>query len=70
KIRGVFNAVAMLDDETRQRGISTVSAGNTAQALAWAGRHFGVRARSVMPDTAPRTKIEAVIAYGGEPVLV
>jgi threonine dehydratase len=70
KIRGVFNAVATLSDDDRRRGLSTVSAGNTAQALAWAGRHFDVPARSVMPDTAPASKVEAVIGYGGEPVLV
>ena len=70
KIRGVFNAVASLAPEVRGRGISTVSAGNTAQALAWAGRYFGVSARSLMPENAPASKIEAVRAYGGEPVLV
>ncbi len=70
KIRGVFNAVASLSLQARANGISTVSAGNTAQALAWAGRYFGVSARSVMPDTAPATKIEAMIKYGGTPVLV
>ncbi|MCH7813064.1 MAG: pyridoxal-phosphate dependent enzyme [Planctomycetes bacterium] len=70
KIRGVFNAVASLDPEARAKGLSTVSAGNTAQALAWVGRHFGVPSRSLMPDTAPKTKIEAVKRYGGEPVLV
>ncbi len=70
KIRGVFNAVASLSDETRQLGLSTVSAGNTAQALAWTGRHFGVPVRSIMPDTAPTSKVEAVRAYGGEPILV
>lgn len=70
KIRGIFHAVACMDETLRARGISTVSAGNTAKALAWCGRHFGVPARSLMPDTAPRTKIEAVRALGGEPVLV
>ncbi len=70
KIRGVYNAVASMPDERRSRGLSTVSAGNTAQALAWCGRRFGVPARSIMPDSAPATKIEAVRAYGGEPVLV
>lgn len=68
KIRGVYHAVARRGD--RAAGLETVSAGNTAQALAWCGRHFGVEARSVMPDTAPRTKIEAVEALGGIPVLV
>lgn len=70
KIRGVFHAVSQLDASERARGISTVSAGNTAKALAWTGRHFGVEARSLMPEGAPRTKIEAVRAYGGTPVLV
>ena len=70
KIRGVFNAVARLSEAQRRVGISTVSAGNTAQAVAWAGRFFGVSARSLMPDTAPQAKIDAVRGYGGEPVLV
>ena len=70
KLRGVFNAVAALSESERGRGVSTVSAGNTAQALAWSARYFGVRARSLMPESAPSAKIEAVRAYGGEPVLV
>ena len=70
KIRGIYHAVASLSDQERSRGISTVSAGNTAQALAWCGRHFGIPARSLMPDSAPLNKIDAVRAYGGEPVLV
>jgi len=70
KIRGVFNAVASLQEVERQRGLSTVSAGNTAQALCWAGRFFDVPARSVMPDTAPAGKIDAVRRYGSTPVLL
>jgi threonine dehydratase len=70
KIRGVFNAVASLSQAEKARGISTVSAGNTAQALAWAARYFGISSRSIMPDTAPLPKIEAVKAYGGIPVLI
>ena len=69
KLRGVFNAVASLSPDERNKGISTVSAGNTAQALAWSGRYFGISARSIMPDTAPLPKIEAVKAYGGFPVI-
>lgn len=69
KLRGVFNAVASLSAEEKAKGVSTVSAGNTAQALAWSARHFGISARSIMPDTAPLPKIEAVKAYGGIPVL-
>jgi threonine dehydratase len=70
KLRGVFNAVAALPEAERARGVSTVSAGNTAQALAWSARYFGVAARSLMPKTAPAAKIAAVRAYGGEPVLL
>ncbi len=70
KIRGVFHAVARMDPVLRAQGISTVSAGNTAQALAFAGRHFGVEARSLMPEGAPRTKVDAVRALGGTPILV
>ena len=70
KIRGVFNAVASLQEVERQRGLSTVNAGNTAQALCWAGRFFDVPARSVMPDTAPAGKIDAVRRYGSTPVLL
>jgi threonine dehydratase len=70
KLRGVFWAVASMSADERAQGVSTVSAGNTAQALAWSARHFGVSARSLMPETAPSTKIEAVRALGAEPMLV
>ena len=70
KIRGVFNAVASLPEDRRRGGVSTVSAGNTAQALAWAARHFGVPARSLMPLTAPAGKIDAVRDLGADVVLV
>jgi threonine dehydratase len=70
KLRGVFNAVASLSTEEKAKGVCTVSAGNTAQALAWSARFFGITARSIMPETAPSPKIEAVKAYGGIPLLV
>lgn len=70
KVRGVHNALACMDPERRAAGVSTVSAGNTAKALAWSARRFGVEARSLMPEHAPRTKVEAMRALGGTPVLV
>jgi threonine dehydratase len=70
KIRGVFNAVASLSDEERARGVSTQSAGNTSQALGWVARYFGVSARSIMPQSAPTSKVEASRAYGVTPVLL
>jgi len=65
KMRGIYNAVAALDPTERAKGVSTVSSGNTAQALAWSARRFGVPARAIMPHSAPRSKIEATEAYGG-----
>ncbi len=70
KVRGVHHAVARMDPAARRAGVSTVSAGNTAKALAWSAARFGVRARSLMPDHAPRAKVEGLRALGGEPVLV
>ncbi len=70
KLRGIFHAVQALSTAQRARGLLTVSAGNTAQALAWCGRDFGVTAESVMPETAPSAKIDAVRAMGGTPRLV
>jgi len=70
KLRGIFNAVAALSPEQRAAGISTTSSGNTAQALAWSGGYFGVTSRSLMPENAPESKIEAMRSYGGTPVLV
>lgn len=70
KIRGIYNAVAALSPEERARGVSTVSSGNTAQALSWAARRFGVPARSVMPLTTAANKIAATEAYGGTPDLM
>jgi threonine dehydratase len=70
KIRGAYNWASSLTDEQRSRGLSTVSAGNTAQAVAYAARLVGASARSRLPDTTPRAKIEAIKAYGMEPILM
>ncbi len=70
KIRGAYNWAASLTDEQRSRGLSTVSAGNTAQAVAYAALLVGASSRSRLPDTTPRAKIEAIEAYGMEPVLM
>jgi threonine dehydratase len=66
KIRGVYNWVASLTPEERQRGLITFSAGNTAQALGLAAKLFDVLAHSVLPDYAPKTKVEAIRRYGVE----
>jgi threonine dehydratase len=69
KVRGALNRLALLDDAARAQGVITVSAGNHAQALAWASRDAGVRCTVVMPTTASRTKVDASRGYGAEVVL-
>jgi threonine dehydratase len=69
KPRGVLNALAGLSEGDWQRGVISISAGNHAQALAWAASSIGVRSTIVMPATAVRSKVEATKGYGGEVVL-
>jgi threonine dehydratase len=69
KPRGALNKVLSLSAEERERGLVTVSAGNHAQALAWAARIAGAACTVVMPSGAPQSKIEATRGYGAEIVL-
>jgi threonine dehydratase len=69
KLRGAMHAASRLDPAQRARGLVTSSSGNHGLALAWAGRHFGVRAVVVMPAAAPRVKQDGVARLGGEVVL-
>ena len=69
KVRGALNAVAALAPEERARGVVTVSAGNHAQAVAWAAGQAGVRAVVVMPQAASPIKVEAAQEYGAEVIL-
>jgi threonine dehydratase len=70
KIRGVFNWAASLTEEERARGLSTTSAGNTAQALGYAARVFGVPARSLVPEWLPENKSRSLERYGVDLVRV
>ena len=69
KPRGALNIVLSLADARRARGLVTVSAGNHAQAVAWAARSLGVPCAVVMPDDAPRAKLDAVRGYGADVIL-
>jgi len=66
KPRGALNKVLQLDEASRQRGVVTVSAGNHAQALAWAARVADVRATVVMPLAASQAKADASAGYGAQ----
>jgi threonine dehydratase len=69
KVRATTTKLAALDERQRAAGIVTLSAGNAAQAYAWAARDAGVRATVVMPAAAVRSKVDACLGYGAEVVL-
>ncbi len=69
KYRGGRAAVSALDPEIRARGVIAFSSGNHAQGVALAAREFHVPAVIVMPEDAPRQKIENTRALGAEVIL-
>jgi threonine dehydratase len=64
KIRGAGNALALARPEDLAHGVYTASAGNMAQGLAFAARRLGVPCAVVVPDTAPRAKLDAIERLG------
>jgi len=70
KLRGAANAVALLSEEARRRGVWTISAGNAGQGVAYAARKAGVRCTVVYIESAPTAKIERMRALGARLVPV
>jgi threo-3-hydroxy-L-aspartate ammonia-lyase len=70
KIRGAYNALAMLNDEERAAGVVSHSSGNHAQGIARAARLLGIHAVIVMPHDAPAIKVAGVRADAAEIVVV
>jgi len=66
KIRGAVNKLAGLGEAERRAGVVAASAGNHAQAVAWAAREAGVHATIFVPQDAPMAKVEATRGYGAE----
>jgi len=64
KIRGALNVLATLPPEARQRGVVASSAGNHGLGVAYAAKHFGVKATIFVPSTAPRVKRDGIAALG------
>lgn len=69
KLRGAFNRIASLSDTEKRCGVVAASAGNHAQGVAFAARHFDIDAVIVMPEATPLNKIDGVKYYGAEVVL-
>ena len=66
KLRGAANAVAMLPQTDRRRGVWTISAGNAGQGVAYAARAAGVPCTVVVVETAPKSKLERMKALGAK----
>lgn len=66
KFRGATNRLLQLSEPERRRGVLAFSSGNHAQAVALAARDLGISAALVMPQDAPKAKLDAVRAFGGE----
>ena len=66
KLRGAANAVALLSEEQRKRGVWTISAGNAGQGVAYAAREAGVPCTVVAIETAPKSKLERMKALGAK----
>src|ERR1700682_165818 len=66
KIRGAANLVLSLSASELAPGVVAYSSGNHAQATAIAAKHVGVPATIVMPEDAPRSKMEATRAHGAK----
>ncbi|HYX76608.1 MAG TPA: pyridoxal-phosphate dependent enzyme, partial [Gaiellaceae bacterium] len=70
KLRGAGNALALVDPAELAGGVWTASAGNMAQAVAWHAGTRGIRCTVVVPETAPKTKLDAIRRLGAEFVKV
>ena len=69
KFRGAYNALSLLSEQQRLRGVCAYSSGNHAQAVALAARLHATRATIVMPADTPQIKLDATRGYGAAIVL-
>jgi threonine dehydratase len=69
KLRGAFNKIASLDDETKSLGVVAASAGNHAQGVAFSAKHFNINATIFMPEATPLTKVSGVKHFGANVIL-
>lgn len=70
KPRGALINIMNLDDEQLKRGVTAVSAGNHAIAVAFAAKTVGTSAKVVMPKSANKSRVERCKSYGAEVILV
>ena len=69
KLRGAFNKIAVLVENGQKGGVVAASAGNHAQGVAFAAKHFGIEATIIMPESTPLTKVLGVKELGASVIL-
>jgi len=69
KLRGAYNKMSLLDEQSRAKGVIAASAGNHAQGVALSAKKLGIKALIVMPKTTPEIKVKSVKAWGAKIVL-
>jgi threonine dehydratase len=69
KLRGAFNKIATLIENESLGGVVAASAGNHAQGVAYAAKHFGIEATIFMPESTPLTKVQGVEELGAHVIL-
>ena len=69
KLRGAYNKLSKLDDEAKNKGIITASAGNHAQGVAYSANKLGIDATICMPEQTPMIKVDGTLKYGANVVL-
>ncbi|UDN37993.1 threo-3-hydroxy-L-aspartate ammonia-lyase [Proteus sp. NMG38-2] len=65
KFRGAINALSQFTTQQRKMGVVTFSSGNHAQAIALSAKLLSIPATIIMPEDAPKAKMEATKGYGG-----
>ena len=69
KFRGAYNALSLLSQQEKAKGVIAFSSGNHAQAVALAGKMLGIKTVIVMPSNAPGIKLEGTRSHGAEVVV-
>jgi len=70
KLRGAASAMTALTPHELANGVCTASAGNMAQGVAWMARRLGIPCTVVVPETAPRAKVDAIHRLGARTIAV
>lgn len=71
KIRGALNKMLTLTDAEKERGVATVSSGNHGSSVSYAATLLGIKkAKIVVPETTPTSKIDKIGYFGGEAILL